>query len=149
MLDLRRATEADREYVRQTQHAAYREMVLRQFGRWEQAVQDGFFDRSWKDAPRELLVLDGKPCGFCRIDEHPDCLQLVEFAIEVAHQGRGTGSQFLALFKDMATARGKHAQLNVMKANPRAKALYERCGFTVYGENHVHFLMRSEFRGTS
>jgi ribosomal protein S18 acetylase RimI-like enzyme len=144
MLQLKPATEADREYVRHTQHAAYREMVIRQFGPWEQSVQDGFFDRSWKDAPRDLILFDGKPCGFCRIDEHPTCLQLVEFAIDVEQQGHGIGSQFLALFKAMAAAKGKHAQLNVMKTNARAKALYERCGFTVYGENHVHFMMRSE-----
>jgi ribosomal protein S18 acetylase RimI-like enzyme len=146
MLQLRRATAADYEYTRQLQHAAYKDMVLRQFGRWEQSVQDGFFDRSWNDAPRDLILFDGQPCGFCRIDEHPDCLQLVEFAIDTARQGRGIGSQFLALFKDMASAKGKPAQLNVMKTNTRARALYERCGFTVYGETQVHFLMRSEGR---
>lgn len=147
MLQLKRATETDYDFIRQLQHTVYKEMVLRQFGQWEQAVQDGFFDRSWKDAPRDIILCGGKPCGFCRIDEHATWLQLVEFGIDLAQQGRGIGSRFLALFKDMATAKGKHAQLNVMKTNPRAKALYERCGFTVYGDNHVHFLMRSEFHG--
>lgn len=143
LLELRPATEADRDYVRRTQHAAYKDMVIRQFGRWEQSVQDGFFDRSWKEAPRELIVIDGEPCGFCRIDEHATCLQLVEFAVDMSKQGRGIGSRFLTRFKAMASAKGKVAQLNVMKTNAAAKALYERCGFSVYGENENQFLMRS------
>jgi ribosomal protein S18 acetylase RimI-like enzyme len=147
-LQLKRATEAERQYVRQVQHAAYKEMVLRQFGSWDLTLQDGFFDRSWHDAPREIILFDGQACGFCRIDEHPDCLQLVEFAIDVARQGQGIGSTFLTHFKDLAFAKRKRAQLNVMLTNLRAKALYERCGFKVYGQNAVHFLMRSEFDGT-
>jgi ribosomal protein S18 acetylase RimI-like enzyme len=148
MLQLRPSSDADYEYFRQLQHVVYKDMVLRQFGSWEQSVQDGFFAKSWNEARRDFIVWNGEACGFCRIDEKPTCLQLMEFGIDPAQQGRGIGSRFLALFKDMAFAKGKHAQLNVMKTNPRALALYERCGFSVYGETPVHFLMRSEFHGT-
>ena len=79
--------------------------------------------------------------GYCRIDDRPHALQLVEFAIDVSKQGRGIGSLALTLFKGMAAQKGKHAQLNVMRTNERAKALYERLGFSVYGETPIHYLM--------
>jgi ribosomal protein S18 acetylase RimI-like enzyme len=144
MVQLRRATDADYEYARQVQRTAYRDMVIRQYGKWEDPLQDGFFDRSWRHAPYDIILSEAEPCGYCRIDEHSDTLQLVEFAIEVSKQGHGRGTQLLTLFKDMAGRKGKNAQLNVMHTNVRAKALYERNGFSVYGESPTHYLMRHE-----
>jgi ribosomal protein S18 acetylase RimI-like enzyme len=143
MLQLRPATAADYEYARQLRHAAYRDMAVRHFGPWDDAVQDRFFDKSWNDAPYSVILFDGQPCGVCRIDEHPHCIQLVEFAIDVAQQGRGIGAVFLERFKEMGKEKSRAAQLNVLKTNTRAKALYERCGFRVYGENQNQFLMRA------
>src|SRR6478609_6062447 len=124
MLQLRPATAADSDYARQVKHAAYRDMVMAQFGAWDQAVQDGFFDKSWNDGNYSIILMDGEPCGFCRIDEHDRTLQLVEFAIDVAMQNRGIGSKVLSRFLEMARAKGKLAQLNVMKTNEKARALY-------------------------
>jgi N-acetylglutamate synthase-like GNAT family acetyltransferase len=117
-------------------------MVLAQFGAWDMDVQDGFFDKSWNQGNYNIILVDGELCGFCRIDEHDTVLQLVEFAVEVNKQNRGIGSTVLSRFLDMARAKGKLAQLNVMKTNTRARALYERLGFGVYGENQIQYLMR-------
>jgi ribosomal protein S18 acetylase RimI-like enzyme len=146
MVQLRPATAADYEYARLVCHGAYRDMVIRQFGKWEDPLQDRFFDKSWNDAPYDIILFEGEPCGYCRIDEHPGTLQLVEFAIDVSMQGRGIGSLVLALFKEMAVQKGKSAQLNVMRTNDRAKALYERLGFRVYGETAMHYLLRAEVK---
>lgn len=141
MLQLRRASDDDYDYARQVHHTAYRDMVVRQFGAWEDHVQDVFFDESWGSASYDLILVDGEVCGYCCIHEHESCLQLVEFAIDMAKQGRGIGSAFLLQFRRMAEERGKRAQLNVMKTNAKARALYERCGFCVFGENPSQFLM--------
>jgi len=142
MLELRPATAADRAYARQVKHAAYREMVVAQFGAWDEAVQDRFFDKSWDEGSYDIILVDGDPCGFCRIDEHDKVLQLVEFAIEASRQNRGIGSMLLSRFLEMAKAKRKIAQLKVMKSNTRAKSLYERLGFAVYAENEVHYALR-------
>ena len=142
MLQLRPATAADYAYTKTVKHAAYRPMVVAQFGPWNEAVQDGFFDKSWNEGNYSIILDDGEPCGFCRIDEHDRTLQLVEFAIDVAKQNRGIGSRVLSRFLEMARAKGKLAQLNVMKTNTRAKSLYERLGFAVYAENDIQFKLR-------
>jgi ribosomal protein S18 acetylase RimI-like enzyme len=143
MLQLRRAQANDRDYAKRVLQAAYRDMVIRQFGTWNQEVQDGFFDKSWNVDVYEIICVNDDPCGLCCIHEHADCLQLVQFAIEQSMQGRGYGYEFLTMFKELAAAKSKCAQLNVMKTNTQAKALYERSGFSVYGENPVHFMMRA------
>lgn len=142
MLELRPATAADSEYVRRVKHAAYKDMVLAQFGAWDEAVQDAFFYKSWNDAPYDIILMSGEPCGFCRIDEHERVLQLVEFGIDPPQQNRGIGSMVLSRFIEMAKAKGKAAQMNVMKTNTRARALYEKLGFAAYGENEHQFLLR-------
>ena len=143
MLQLRPATTADYAYAKHVKHTAYKDMVMAQFGAWDETVQDRFFDKSWNGGRYDIILMDGEPCGFCRIDEHDTILQLVEFAIEVPKQNRGIGSMVLSRFMEIAKAKGKVAQMNVMKTNTRARALYERLDFAVYGENEFQYRMRS------
>jgi ribosomal protein S18 acetylase RimI-like enzyme len=144
MLQLRRPTPSDYEYVKHVHHTAYKGMVIKQFGAWEEAVQDRFFEKTWSHPKFTIILFENEPCGFCHIDEHEDCLQLVHFAIDVAKQGRGIGSAFLSMFREMAETKGKRAQMNVMKTNTQARVLYERLGFRVCGENANQFLMRHD-----
>ncbi len=52
----------------------------------------------------------------------------------VATPGLGLGEQIVRALVDVArNAGGKSIQLTVMADNRRARALYERCGFSVYG----------------
>ncbi len=45
-------------------------------------------------------------------------------------QGRGIGTRLLAAIEAEARARGaRHVRLDVIDINPRARTLYERCGF--------------------
>ena len=69
-------------------------------------------------------------------------LQVVEFAIDFARQNRGIGSKVLSRFLEMARAKGKLAQLNVMKTNVKARAMYEKLGFVVYAENENQYALR-------
>jgi ribosomal protein S18 acetylase RimI-like enzyme len=144
MLQLRPATESDYEYAKRVHHAAYKDMVIQQFGAWDGHVQDHYFDKSWHSSCYDILVVDDEPCGYCSIRETTNVIQLMEFAVDVARQGQGIGSMLLAEFQQMGRRTGKVAQLNVMKTNVRAKALYERLGFSVYGENQFQFLMRAD-----
>ncbi|MCH8057202.1 MAG: hypothetical protein IIB78_04955, partial [Proteobacteria bacterium] len=54
MPEIRRARESDREFARQTHHAAYREVVERQFGPWDEVLQNSFFEADWNPATNEI-----------------------------------------------------------------------------------------------
>jgi ribosomal protein S18 acetylase RimI-like enzyme len=47
----------------------------------------------------------------------------------------------MALIISEAESLGLPVRLRVMKVNPRAKAFYERLGFTVISEIETHFTM--------
>ncbi|MES2626437.1 MAG: GNAT family N-acetyltransferase [Pseudomonadota bacterium] len=142
MLQLRPANNSDYEYAKRVHHTAYREMIVKQFGKWEEHVQDHFFDKSWNSLSYDIIIFENEPCGYCSIQESENAIQLMEFAVDISKQAKGIGSMLLAKFKEMGREKRKVAQLNVMKTNEKAKALYERLGFSVYGENHFQFLMR-------
>lgn len=142
-LQLRPASSSDYDYAKGIHHTAYKEMVLEQFGKWEEPVQDRYFEKSWNSAPYDIIMFEGKPCGYCCIEENDAALQLKEFAVDISKQGKGIGTLFLKNLKVIGENKRKRVQLNVMKTNTKAKDLYEKLGFTVYGENHFQFLMTS------
>jgi ribosomal protein S18 acetylase RimI-like enzyme len=60
---------------------------------------------------------------------------LYSFRVRPAYRSQGLGTAMLAVLEDDLRARGFHSlTLNVAKDNPRARALYERRGFQVVGD---------------
>lgn len=46
----RRATADDSAFARAIHHRAYREVVVAQYGPWDEAAQDGYFAAAWSSA---------------------------------------------------------------------------------------------------
>lgn len=66
--------------------------------------------------------------------DHPDVLVLDGICVDRAARGRGIGTSLLDAAADRARRLGATAvRLSVIDANPRARALYERHGFTPTG----------------
>ncbi|MEU8648637.1 GNAT family N-acetyltransferase [Streptomyces sp. NPDC048737] len=62
-------------------------------------------------------------------------------AVEAAHRGKGVGSLLLREIGAVAAERGcRRIRLDVIDANPRAKALYERHGFTAHHTERTPWL---------
>lgn len=61
-LERRPAQEVDTEFARQAHHRAYRDVVVKQFGGWNEEAQDKFFDSAWKGSKHEILSANGQPC---------------------------------------------------------------------------------------
>jgi len=58
-----------------------------------------------------------------------------------AHQNRGIGTFLIRRIVTQAENENKSVFLQVLKSNGRAKALYERLGFSVCGETPIHYQM--------
>lgn len=70
-LEMRAAQEGDMEFARLAHHAAYRDVVERQFGPWDEASQDDFFAADWDPARRRLSLLTAHPVAIASLNVAP------------------------------------------------------------------------------
>jgi ribosomal protein S18 acetylase RimI-like enzyme len=77
-----------------------------------------------------------------RVEEHDDHIFVNYIALIPEHQRYGIGASLIRQVQASAATRGLPVRLNVLKVNP-ARALYERLGFAVVGEDDVRWYMES------
>ena len=143
-LSFRPATPEDYEFARFTHHAAYRQVVTRQFGKWDEGMQDGFFAENWGEGPMEIVLFGGERCGYLGVDHKADHVYVREIVILPAYQGKGIGTRILQGLQVAAAVRGIPVRLQVLIANDRARRLYERVGFVQTGSTFTHVMMQWE-----
>jgi len=58
---LRKATDEDKEFLRDLNRIVYEEVVIEQFGSWDDVWQSNYFDEKWKAAGYQIIQVEGKP----------------------------------------------------------------------------------------
>jgi len=98
---------------------------------------------------KDLTSVYGTPGGLWRglvlevleRDVEPDCLLMDGIFVAEEARGLGIGTRLLAAITKEARQRGlSRVRLDVIDTNPRARALYERSGFTAVGEEKTGWL---------
>jgi GNAT superfamily N-acetyltransferase len=121
-------SENDRELARRIHHAAYHDVVVKQFGSWNLELQNKYFQEGWRRVPHKIILLEDEPVGVVSCEEFSDHIFIHEIQLLPEYQGRGIGTQFLKEQIAQALQAGKKIKLKVLREN-RAKRLYERMGF--------------------
>lgn len=136
----RASTPGDRVFLHGLHHATYRDVVVRQFGIWDEQRQDESFVQTLSDCEFRIVEVDGVPVGAIGVDERDDGVRLVELQILPTWQGKGLGSALLHDLMLDAKTKNKPIRLRVLREN-RARSLYERNGFTVIEDaGHVYVM---------
>lgn len=136
----RPAEVSDRVVARAIHHRAFRAVVERQFGRWDDAQQDGFFDAEWRRHPHELVLVDGQVVGYVAVEHLADQVVVHNLVLDPAAQGRGIGTSLLGEVVEDALETRRPVRLQVLHANP-AVTLYRRLGFIEIARTPTHLLM--------
>lgn len=144
-LQRRLATPGDQPVARRIHHHAYREVVERQFGRWDESEQDAYFDDAWPLHEHDMLELDDSACGYFAVEFGAEAVNIHELVLHPAYQGRGIGTQLLIEVVDQAQGLMLPVMLQVLLENDRAARLYERLGFSEYSVTDTHRQMRLQF----
>src|SRR6266511_4503154 len=137
----RRASAADATLAREIHHAAYRNVVEKQFGVWDPIVQDHFFSGDWGNGTNfDVVCYQGVPCGYISVEDRGTSLHVQELVIAPESQGRGIGTHLLKDVMGQAAQRHIPVQLRTFRMN-RALQLYTSLGFKETGRTETHILL--------
>jgi ribosomal protein S18 acetylase RimI-like enzyme len=132
--------ERDLEFAREVHHSVYRDVVTRQFGAWNEEMQDRFFEEEWWASPFQHILFGGKSVGLVSVATKDDHRFIYEIMVLPAYQGRGIGTEVLRGQIAEASRRSQPLKLKVLRMN-KAQELYRRMGFVPYDESDVFTFM--------
>ena len=142
---LRRASESDKGFLYTLHCATMRGPIEKTWG-WDEAWQRYDFEKRFEQYVVSIIEADGRDAGCLWVESSPDSIYLADFQVLPELQGRGIGTSVLRGLIAEATARGVPVELSVLHANPRARRLYERLGFTVVEEGNPFVRMQHPCR---
>lgn len=118
---------------------------------WTDAQREAFLrmqfdaqDRCWREQKPattwDVILLDGQPGGRLYVNRLADEIRIVDIALLPEHRGRGVGSLLIGRLLDEGSETGRPVTIHVERNN-RARALYERLGFSQIGTTGVYDLL--------
>ena len=136
-MQVRAATEDDTPFLVYLAGEAYRDLVTRQFGSWDEGEQAVRFAAKVARMTFEVGELAGQPIAAVSSSVHTDHVFLNELLVLPEFQNRGFGTDLLD--REIARARqlGLPLRLHTLRLNP-ALRLFERHGFVVTGRGDVY-----------
>ena len=103
-------------------------------------AQDQHYRLHYPGAAFLVIEHDGQPVGRLYRHDRPSEIRLMDISLLESVRGRGFGSRILRALLEEGQREGKRVTIHVEKMN-RARALYERLGFTVIADVGVYDLM--------
>ncbi len=139
-MEYKPADDTDKFYFRELNEACYRDLVTRQFGSWNSALQLVGFDVKWQTHRFSKIIIGGQVVGGVWVDDLDDFRQLREIQIHPDYQSQGIGTRVVQDVIDRSRNMRKTLRLKVLHQN-RAISLYRRLGFEVIDDTGVQYVM--------
>lgn len=108
------------------------------FGAWTADQVDG----DGHGSTIAVVQLDGQDVGRLRVVRRDGLVEIAGLQLLPEHQSRGVGRTVVETVVAEARTDGLPVELGVEKDNPRARAFWERCGFTYVGEDESEHRLR-------
>ena len=89
---LRPVTEQDKEWLYALKIDAYRDVVERQFGWWDEDLQRRMFEDAWQPAAARVIVVSGRDVGLLELANREGTLWIAEHSTE--QHGARSGAWF-------------------------------------------------------
>ena len=139
---LRDLEDGDIEWLYGLNDESYRDVIIRQFGNWDEGFQRLWVDKKWdSNRPAKIVLVGSKPIGVIVLEQKDDHDWLDEILIKADYTGRGIGTSLIQDLIADARARNRRLRLRVLTENHDAKRLYKRLGFDVLETLDQHYLM--------
>ena len=138
----RSATFDDFDHIFDLKRLGYQDVVIDQFGAWDEEWQRSRFNASWNPAHYQLIVFEKRDAGVIATEERAEEIFLAEIIIIPDMRGRGLGTLIMKNLIRHSSQLGKTLALQVLKKNVQAKSLYEKMGFVIIMETSTHYQMQ-------
>jgi len=102
------------------------------------------FADSFERQPAQIIQVQDQDVGMLVVEERADELYLGRILLVPEHQNQGLGTSIVRTLLKRAADTGRPLSLHVLKANPRAAALYEREGLRAVTADEIRVLMRTQ-----
>jgi ribosomal protein S18 acetylase RimI-like enzyme len=139
---LRPAEAADHEFLQTLIREAFSELVVQQYGPWNDAEQRRRLSEKLRCVAYRIVELDGSRVGAIASTVNADHVFLDDLVILPARQRRGLGAALLRAELAQARALGKPLRLHVPLMS-RAVTFYERHGFVEIGRDENYITLES------
>ena len=140
MINYRKYTDDDYEFVYNLKKDAYKEYVIKYYGEYDEEDQKSRFDERINNIKDNVFIIyynEKIKLGFYTLSLYDDYVELENICILPEYRGLGIASKVI---KDIIKYNKKDIKLQYFKDNPVYK-LYEKLGFVVDGENENHYTM--------
>ncbi len=141
---LKPATPKDSEFICRVKKAALREYVQRTWG-WDDPFQRAFHAEHFNPAAIRIISWRNAAVGWVEVERDSDEMRVAGLYVLPQYQNCAVGTAVMKQVLAEASSLELPVTLQVLKVNPRAKALYESLGFATEGETDTHDLMRRWF----
>lgn len=123
--------------------AAMRDYEVAAHGHWDETARWAEFSAGFPVGRAQIIEVGGQRAGAIHAEWRSDAWHLNNLEIAPPWQGRGIGTQLIRDLITRSAEEGLPVILEVLKVNPRARALYERLGFEAVDETPTHIQMRA------
>ncbi len=144
-LNLRPASEGDREFLYALHCSTMRDVVEQTWG-WDDAWQRADFEKRFDACTVSIIEAESRSVGSLWLEQKPDSLYIHELQVAPPQQGGGIGTAVIEMVIEQGASRALPIALSVVPANPRARDLYERLGFRVTCVEPPFIRMRHDTR---
>lgn len=131
----RPTTRNDFDFLWRLHIESMRDYVEKTFD-WDEEIQRGYIAKAADGEVGKILLVDGVDAGFWYVIDSNEDIFLSSIVLLPEFQNRGIGTK---LIQELQSG-DKPVRLQVLKVNP-ARALYERLGFEVCGDEGTHYEM--------
>jgi ribosomal protein S18 acetylase RimI-like enzyme len=113
---------------------------------WDDAWQRADFETRFAEHTVSIVEADSLPVGSLWLEQRPGDLYIHILEVAPLQQGKGIGTAVIDMVIEQGAGLRLPIVLSVLSANPRARALYERLGFTVTAIEPPFVRMRRDAR---
>jgi len=137
---IRNATQNDYEIAYNIKKDALQSYVDKTWG-WNEEFQRKYHEKHFDTKNLQIIEVQKEPVGSLEILDKEDHLFISGFYIMQKYQSKNIGSTIIRNIIKDSEAEKKTIKLNVLKANERAKELYESLGFETYMVDNIYYKM--------